>query len=487
MALSVALNTARSSLQATQSQISVVARNTAGASDPTYSRKIASLVAQGGAARVTVARASDIALYTKMLSSTSDAATQKALLLGLEKLNATVGDTDLGESPAARIGALMTSLEHYAKSPDSDVMAKAFLSSASNLVTTLNQATSQVQAIRQAADVSISNSVSRINDLLTKFDSVNREVMRGHAIGADVTDSLDNRDGLIAQLSEEIGVTVVHREGGDIALYTDSGVPLFERTARPVTFDPTTVYGPNTTGNAVFIDGIQVTGAGAPMPLNSGNLVGQTTLRDDVTVDYQSQLDDLARGLIEAFAESDQSASGLPDAPGVFTYAGATGVPTLPATVGLAALLKINSVVDPAQGGSYDVIRDGGINGGAYRYNPAASGDTAFSDRLYGLKDAMETDRPFNAAFGFGATSTLGGFSTASASWLQGVRQKATSDVSYQNTLLAQASEALSNATDVNMDQETAHMLQLEQSYAASAKLISVIDQMMKTLLNMVG
>jgi flagellar hook-associated protein 1 len=264
-------------------------------------------------------------------------------------------------------------------------------------------------------------------------------------------------------------------------------VPLFERTARPVTFDPTTVYGPNTTGNAVFIDGIQVTGAGAPMPLNSGNLVGQTTLRDDVTVNYQSQLDDLARGLIEAFAEADQSASGLPDAPGVFTYAGATGVPTLPAMVGLAALLKINSVVDPAQGGSYDVIRDGGINGGAYRYNPAASGDTAFSDRLYGLKDAMETDRPFNAAFGFGATSTLGGFSTASASWLQGVRQKATGDASYQNTLLAQASEALSNATDVNMDQETAHMLQLEQSYAASAKLISVIDQMMKTLLNMVG
>ncbi|MGO4573395.1 flagellar hook-associated protein FlgK [Microvirga sp. 2TAF3] len=487
MALSLALNTARSSLQATQSQMSVVARNIAGASDPNYSKKIASLVTQGGAARVAVSRASDIALYSKMLSSTSDAATQKALLDGLEKLNATIGDTELGESPAARIGALKAALQQYAKSPDNVIMAKAFLTSASNLVTTLNQATVQVQAIRQSADVAVSNSVSRINDLLTKFEKANQEVMRGVAIGADVTDSLDNRDSLISQISEEIGITIVQREGGDVALYTDSGIPLFERSARPVTFTPTTVYGPGISGNAVFIDGIQVTGSGAPMPLNAGNLVGLTTLRDDVAVGYQSQLDDLARGLIEAFAEKDQSGGGLPDLAGVFTYTGGSGIPTIPAPVGLAGLLRINDKVDPALGGSYDLIRDGGINGAAYRYNPAAAGsDKAFADRLYGLLTSVDADRPFDSSFGFGASSTLLNFSTASASWLQGTRQKASSDVAYQNTLLAQASESLSNATDVNMDDETAKMLQLEQSYSASAKLISVIDQMMKTLLNAV-
>ena len=59
--------------------------------------------------------------------------------------------------------------------------------------------------------------------------------------------------------------------------------------------------------------------------------------------------------------------------------------------------------------------------------------------------------------------------------------------VEYQTTLLGHASEALSNATDVNMDDETALMLQLEKSYSASAKLLSVIDQMLKTLLGIVG
>jgi flagellar hook-associated protein 1 len=37
------------------------------------------------------------------------------------------------------------------------------------------------------------------------------------------------------------------------------------------------------------------------------------------------------------------------------------------------------------------------------------------------------------------------------------------------------------------MDDETALMLQLEKSYSASAKLLSVIDQMLKTLLSVVG
>ena len=55
--------------------------------------------------------------------------------------------------------------------------------------------------------------------------------------------------------------------------------------------------------------------------------------------------------------------------PGVFTFAGATGVPTMPASAGLAGLIKVNDAVDPAKGGKFENIRDGGINGADYAYN----------------------------------------------------------------------------------------------------------------------
>jgi len=488
MSLSVAYNTARSSLQASQSQMAIVSRNITGASDPSYSRKIGALVTQSGAARVVTLRASDAALLSKMLETTSDAATQKALLEGLEKLSQTVGDTELDESVAARIGALDSALKQYANAPDNQQYARAFVQAANDLASSLNQATTAVQAVRLEADGKIADSVARINDLLAKFEKANQEVMSGSALGADVTDALDTRDNLIAQLSEEIGITVVPRTGNDIALYTDSGVPLFDRTPRTVTFDQTTVYAPGTTGKSVYIDGIQVTGAGSPMPLNSGNLVGLVTVRDEVAVTYQSQLDEIARGLIEAFAEKHQSDPTQPDLPGVFTFAGAAGVPTMPAPTGLAGLIKVTDEIDPTKSatGKYENIRDGGINGAGYGYNSNPE-NTAFSGRLYGLLGEMAKERPFDPSLGLGAKVSLQEFASSSASWVESSRQSADQSLAYRDTLLAHASEALSNATDVNVDDETALMLQLEKSYSASAKLISVIDQMLKTLLNAVG
>lgn len=485
MSLSVAYNTARSSLQASQSQMAIVSRNTAGASDPGYSRKIGALVTTGGVARVTVIRASDRALLNKMLETTSDAAMQKSLLEGLQRLSQTIGDPELDESPAARVGALKDALQQYANAPDDNVLARGFVKSASDLATSLNQATAAINAIRKEAQVQITESVSRINDILAKFKMANDEVMSGSALGRDVSDALDTRDYLIAQLSEEIGITVVPRADNDIALYTDSGVPLFDRLPRTVKYDASVGLEPGKPGGAILIDDVPVTGEQSPMPLSSGSLVGLVKVRDEAAVGYQRQLDELARGLISAFAEVDKTGGGKPDLVGIFTYAGGPGIPTT--AEGLAGQIRINDAVDPSQGtgGKYERIRDGGIYGDPdYTYG---DGTASFSTRLYQLVDAMEADRGFDPALGLGSTMTLQDFASSSAGWVEAKRQDASQQVAYRETLLAQASEALSNATDVNMDDETALMLQLEKSYSASAKLISVINQMLQTLLNAVG
>lgn len=487
MGLSLALNTARSSLLASSSQMAVVSRNNAGATDPYYSRKIASLVTGNGSARVVVNRATDTPLFYKMLGTTSTAAGQQALLKGLEKLQVTVGDTKLNQSAAARIGALNASLQLYAKEPDDPVLAQAVVTDANKLATMLNEATATVQQVREDADAAIAKSVDRINELLGQFDAVNRVIVKGTGSGVDISDDLDTRDRILAQLSEEIGISAVTRENNDMAIYTDSGVPLFEKMPRSVSFTPTATYSAGTIGSAVFIDGVQVTGNG-PMPIHSGALVGHVSVRDDVAVSYQKQLDEIARGLIEAFAESDQVPPlTMPDATGLFTYPGAPGMPAGPALVGLAGKISVHVAIDPAQGGNLDLLRDGGVNGPDYRYNPGAPGsNAAFSERVYGLIEELGAERAFDPSLGLGATGSLQGFSAASASWLEAGRKATTTDLDYQTTLLQHASEALSNATGVNTDDETALMLQIEKSYSASAKLLSVINEMLNTLLNSV-
>ncbi|MQT12744.1 flagellar hook-associated protein FlgK [Segnochrobactrum spirostomi] len=480
MSLSAALNTARSSLQSTSTQISVAGRNVAGASDPSYSRKIATTVPTDGGVRTVVTRATDPELYTRMLGATSDAAKAKSTLSGLDQLYDTIGDTQDDTSPGAKIGKLLSSLSTLADQPDQPALATQLVAEAKNVVTTLNEATKSVQGIRGDADSQMASAVGSVNDLLQQFQKLNQQIVAGTAKGADVTDQLDQRDGVLSKLSEQMGITVLSRANNDMAVYTDSGVTLFDQSARTVSFSATTPLTAGATGNAVYVGGVPVTGPGASMALKSGAIAGLATLRDTVLPTYQNQLDEMARTLISGFSEADQSGAGGPKLAGLFTNGTDSTVPG-GLTVGLAGTISVNSKVDPQKGGNAQLLRDGGINGTAYTYN--TSGASGYADRLRGTVDALNAKHTFDAGTGLPTSVTLSEFGSNSVGWVASTRKAATSDDTYQSALLTRASDALSNATGVNMDDEYANQLQLEKSFAASSKLISIIDKMYETLL----
>ena len=68
------------------------------------------------------------------------------------------------------------------------------------------------------------------------------------------------------------------------------------------------------------------------------------------------------RGLIDAFAETDQTGGAAPARPGLFTTAGATALPPNNLVKGLAGQIIINPSVDPSQGGNVNLLRDDAIS-----------------------------------------------------------------------------------------------------------------------------
>lgn len=414
MSLSMALNVAKSSLQANGVQTATTSRNIGAGQEASYSRKSATVITgPGGTVQVvSIERATDAALYKTMLKSTSASAAQQSLLDGLTKLSQTIGDPELDQSPAARLGELNNKLQQYAASPSNSILAQAVLSAATSLATTLNDATTTVQGARALADADMATSVARINALLGKIDTVNAAIVHGTVTGADITDNLDTRDNLVAQLSEEIGVSVVTRENNDIAIYTDGGVTLFETHPREVSFQPTQVYSASTSGKAVYVDGVAVVGGTSTMESTSGRLAGLATLRDDVAVTYQSQIDEIARGLIEAFAEQDPAGTG-PDVAGLFTSTAGAIPASGTISTGLAGLIMVNPAIDPGQGGNLDRIRDGI----AYTYN--TTGEAGFADRLNALIGEFSKPRSFDPASGADPTNTLADYAASSASWIE--------------------------------------------------------------------
>ena len=489
MTLTSAIDVARSGISVTSGQTAIVSRNIVGAGQALASRKLANVVttADGGVRLASVSRVSDGALLAHMLGANSTAAQQRSIVDALDRLEGTVLDPELDASPAALIGKFHDALQLYSAAPHDPVAAQSAVAAARDVAQSLNSATETVQGLRERADGEMASAVDRLNGLLAQFETVNTAIVNGTRAGADVTDYLDNRDRLLQAISQEVGIRTVMRADNDMAVFTDSGVTLFDKKARTLSFEPTLIYAPDTIGNPVYADGVQITGAPGGMTIGSGRLAGLASVRDEIATTYQSQLDEIARGLIEAFAESDQSAApALPDAPGLFTYEAAAGVPASGSLVtGLAGLITINASVDPAQGGSAAKLRDGGIAGPAYNYNP--SGGASFSGRLQQLLDRLAEQRAFDPDAKLAASDTIAQFAAGSVAWLEETRTAANAEAEYRATLLERSSEALSNVTGVNLDEEMMILLGLERSYQATSRLISTIDEMFRALLAAAG
>lgn len=484
MSLSAGLNIARSALATFAGQTAVVSRNIAGVNDPHYARRTANVISlvDGGVAISSVSRATDRALFATRGDAASQAAMHQEITASLDTLQNTINDPALNRSPAALIGKLSDALQLYANAPHDAATGAAAVNSAKNLVNALNDATATVESVRSQADADMASSVDRINSLLSKLEEVNGIIVGQSGTATDISDYLDQRDQILSSLSEEIGIKTIARGNNDIAVYTDGGVTLFETKARAVTFQPSGMLAAGATGNNVYVDGVPVTSDATGMKIQAGRLAGYAAVRDKLAPAYQAQLDEIARGLINTFRESDQSATpSLPDVPGLFTWPGGPAMPGNSVVPGLAGLIKVNAAVDPTQGGNATKLRDGGMGGAAYTYNATAA--SGFSTRLRDLIGQMGAPQGFDPAVGLGAAATLGNYAASSAGWLSETRKSAAADSDYSTTLLNRASSSLSNLTGVNLDEEMTVMLELERSYQASAKLVTTINSMFDTLL----
>lgn len=487
MSLSTALNIAQSAFQTTSRQTSVVSRNVADANNPDYTRRLALVTSTApGARSVIIQRAASELLFKSNLKALSSFEGQTTLYDGMERLGLAVNGVDNETSAAKAIGDLQEALQTYSASPSSLSLAENTVDAARNMVRTLNSGTEAIQNFRAEMDTEIDSAVSELNDLLGQFKVANDEIIKGTHNGSDVSDSLDQRDALLKKISSIVGISTFTRANNDMVVMTADGATLFETVPRTVTFDPLPAYSAGTPGNSVYIDGIPVIGGSGGNTSAAGTIAGFMQLRDDVAGTMQSQLDEIARGLITSFAETDGSGGTLPPLAGLFTWPGGPAIPAAGTIVdGLAGSITLNPDFDSDVGGDPTLLRDGGANGAGYVHNTGAN--ASYADLLIDYSEKLDEPMAFDPAAAAGTTQSVSAFSANAISWFEGVRKDASNAADAKEALATRTAEALSNATGVNVDNEVSLLLDLEHTYQASARLISTIDDMLNSLLAAVG
>lgn len=485
MSITTALGSALSGLTAASRAAEVVASNVANAQTPGYGRREISLQARtvGGAGQgvsvLAVNRRVDQVLINDRRSAEAGAGNRDVRADFLRLVEQAIGTPETEGSLGARIAALDTALIEAASRPESEARLSAVADAGRALTGALAQATDQIQTARATADRSIATEVETLNTALAQVADLNNTIRTYGGSGRDTASLMDKRQQIVDSIAAIVPLREVSRDNGQIALYAAGGAVLLEGKPAVLSFTPAGVMVPEMTVQSGGLSQVQINGR--PVDTSAeGNLIAGGSLaalfavRDDLSVAAQSRLDAVARDLVGRFADPAVDASLAVGDAGLFTDAGQTFDPSN--EQGLAGRLTLNARVDPTQGGALWRLRDG--------IGAAAPGPVGQSSLLTALGTALGAARPVVSG-GFMAGNRS--FATLAADMLSGAAaQRLTSDseASYAQARLTALSE-MELQGGVDSDQELQTLLVVEQSYAANAKVIQSIDEMIQTLLGM--
>lgn len=485
MSITSALSSALTGLSVTSRQAEILSSNVANATTPGYARRelgLRSAVLAGtgqGVAATGVTRHLDRALLAERRLAQAGDADRSLRSAFLDRVEKRLGSPDEAGSLAARLNGFHQALIEAQGRPESQARLQTVLSAARSLAQGFNDTTDDIQAARGTADRQIAAEVGRLNSTLARLQGLNAELRSFSGAGRDVSALLDERQRLVDSISAIVPVREVSRDHDQIALFTTGGISLLEGSASVFGFTAVNTITPETTQALGGLSGITINGqphatAGSTSPILGGSLGALFAVRDELAVAAQGKLDAVARDLMERFSSAGLDPTLAPGAPGLFTDAGGPFVAL--DEVGLAGRLAINAAADPAQGGALFRLRDG--------LGAPVEGPPGNAALLGDLQAILTQTRPLGST---GFTSGLRSFA--------GLMSDFHSDASAQR-LAAQADQSFSSArltalTDleaqngIDTDQEMQALLVIEKNYAANAKVIQTVEDMIDILIRL--
>ncbi|MHA7871386.1 MAG: flagellar hook-associated protein FlgK [Hyphococcus sp.] len=485
MSISTALSNANSGLTAATTRANIVSNNVANALTPGYSRRDVSVsenVVAGQGLGVSVngiTRAADRILTSDRRLAEAASTRDQELAAAYAKFNTALGEPDDPFSLFGQYQGLESSFRSLALTPESVPAQAQVLDAAKALATRFNQLSAQARSSREEADAAIAQTVDRLNTTLKEIEKLNNQISRAGASNRDISGLLDQRKLLIDEVSAQIPVREVVRNNGTVDLMTHEGVFLIAGKARTIEFSRATIITPDASIaggqlSGLSVEGIDITpGTSASFSLQQGRIAGLFAVRDDAGPDFQAKLDALATDLMQRFEAADPTLA--PGAAGLFTDAGAAYDPAN--QTGLAGRIAINANVDPDQGGALWRLRDG--------VGAAVEGPAGNANIIFALLDEFAAQRTPPAGAGLTSqTSAMNAIANVT-SMIGASRINAESRLAASSANTEALREAETQSTGVDTDFEMQKLLQIEQAYAANARVIQVASEMLDRLMEL--
>jgi flagellar hook-associated protein 1 len=321
MGLTQALNTSLSGLKATQISLGIVSGNVANSQTPGYVAKSVTQIEtstgdSGNAVQVTsINRLLDTFVQQQLWTESAGGGYADLRAKLYQQLQQVYGQPGSNTSLDSTFNNFTSAIQALSTSPTSYAAQSGAVSAAQTLAQQLNNATAGIQSLRTQADQGIANDVQQANNAMQQIANINQQLASGGQDDSTTVTLEDQRDQYISQLANLMDIRVTHGSNNQIAIATSTGAQLVGTKASTLSFNQTGSINPTQQWNAdptkSGLGTITLTDPSggktdlvATGGIQSGEIAGYLSMRDNVLVQAQSQIDQIAAQMSSALSDT---------------------------------------------------------------------------------------------------------------------------------------------------------------------------------------
>ncbi|MGM1052627.1 MAG: flagellar hook-associated protein FlgK [Pseudomonadota bacterium] len=447
-----------SGLNAAQNALNTTSSNISNVYTPGYNRELTILGegrGDGGVQVNDIQRQFNQYVANQLNSATSSSSALDAYQGQISQIDNLLADRDAGLAPLMQ--SFFSSLEDLASAPSDPAARQGVLGTAQTLAAQFQSFDSYLQDMQEGINGQIRDEVTQINNTTEQLATLNREIGLARARSGEAPNGLLNqRDQLVAELSERMDVRLNIQDGKTYNVSLPNGQPLVSGTN---TFKLEVMDAPTDPQRKVlgYRDSGQNLVALPEDTVKGGTLGGLMAFRSESLDKAQDQLGELAVALAEGFNEVHE---------GGYDLNGNTDIAFFeiePANLGRAASSLKVAITDADQ---------------IAAAQSDATGDNRNALALQDLQNAKLVGDPDSGA-------TL---NQAYASMVSDVGNKTNVvqvNLEARQGLTDQLRAVQQSESGVNLDEEAANLLRYQQFYAANARVIDTASTIFDSILGL--
>jgi len=320
------------------------------------------------------------------------------------------------------------------------------------LADAIRQKYSDLEKAQTEIDSAVKGGVETVNHLVAQIAELNQKIARTEADGTNANDYRDSRDLILKQIAEIIDIQTHENGDGQVVVSVAGGRPLVESGN---IWQLQTQTNPDGHTDVLWAD-MNGSAANITSAIAAGKIGGWLHTRDKQITGYQNQLDALADGLRSQINAIHASGFGLD---------GTTGTHLFDDSASGAAGFRVNQAVL----NDLDLIA-------ASANLPGVPGNADQAIAIHNLRTALTMNG--NATFDSAADTLVSqvGYDV----------QTAKANSMHQADMMTYLQNYRESVSGVSLDEEMVNLVKFEAAYNAAAKMISMADDMLNTLMDLI-